>query len=255
MSSEQASDKKRLGHRREEEFARAIGGEVNKGAPTDKKDVIDKRHRTYSVKGGTWWQIFLYRRSRLLSNTIFQGLGNLTSLLIECIDVFPGERSDYLSDKGKYKVQLQGPMQKLKSELEKKEALGAFLSKGLFNGGEVDYLAVMEGNEKFHIFDQKHVVKTLLKVTRIENSKAASMGQYDAQKILFKHEGRNFGEIEVRNDSDIHYKEIKCRFNGVKVLDILRRWATTKEEARGGDHPIFRYVSSDKLSEQRRTSG
>ena len=82
MTSEQASLKKISGHVNEYDFAELIGGEVNLGAPTDKKDVIDRQHRSHSVKGGTWWQIFLYARSRLLHNTIFRGIGNLADFMI-----------------------------------------------------------------------------------------------------------------------------------------------------------------------------
>lgn len=88
MTSEAASAKKLRGHRLEQRFAEMIGGRVNRGSQQAKKDILDQNDRTHSVKSGKYWQIFLYRRSRLESNTIFQGL-QLSELMIECLDVFP----------------------------------------------------------------------------------------------------------------------------------------------------------------------
>ena len=51
----------------------------------------------------------------------------------------------------------------------------------------------------------------------IEGSKGRREGEYDNQKILLKHKSSkdnkkvvNFIELEYRNDSIIHYKEIRC---------------------------------------------
>ena len=233
MSSEQASLKKLKGHKVEEEFARAIGGEVNKSSQQDKKDVLDRQHRTYSVKGGTWWQIFLYRKSRLESNTIFQSIGEIASILIDCIDVFPPSRDEYLRSKHNYKIALQAPMQALKEELTNKKLLAAFLSKALFNGGEVNFLAIKARDENFHIFKQQYVVNCLCEQLSVANSMANRAGTYNAQKVLFKYTNqsakqRNLGEIEIRNDSEKHYKEAKCRFNGHKTFDILSRGTERK---------------------------
>ena len=221
MSSEQASAKKRAGHKLEREFAELIDGEVNAGAQTDKKDVIDKQHRTHSVKGGAWWQIFLYGRSRLEKNSIFQGLGNLASLMIDCIDAFPKEREEYLNNKHRYKTKLQQPMQMLAEELQDGNIKQAFFSKALFNAGEVNYLSVWrKADQTFNIFSNEDVVNILTTHLQVTNSKARTPTQYDAQKVLLR-VNKNAGEIEIRTDSDIHYRQIKCRFNAKLITGLL----------------------------------
>lgn len=228
MTSEVASLKKISGHITEHDFAELIGGQVNAGNQQAKKDVIDKQHKSHSVKSGTFWQIFLYRRSHWESNTIFRGMGNIADIMIQCLDAFPENRNDYLADKHKYKIALQEPMKKLLQELNNNRFFPAFLSKALFNGGEVDYLTIKRSNGKFHIFAQKDVLKTLEENMKLENSRARTKSQYDSQKVLFKIKNTkgkfvNTGEIEVRNDSKIHYREMKCRFNGNKIFELLER--------------------------------
>jgi hypothetical protein len=48
----------------------------------------------------------------------------------------------------------------------------------------------------------------------VENSKARSTWQFPEQKVIFKYLWLNIGEVEMRNDSEIHYREI--RFNMIK---------------------------------------
>lgn len=230
MTPEQASLKKISGHVNEYDFAELIGGAVNLGSPTDKKDVIDQQHRSHSVKGGTWWQIFLYAKSRLLTNTIFRGLGNIAEFMIQCIDAFPEDRSDYLADKQVAKIRLQEPMRLLKQEIEKPDLFPALLEKSLFNGGEVNYLSILPhnlpnvlpiGEKHFHVFSQRDVVNLLSTHLEIRNSKARNRRQMDDQKVIFRFNNRNLGEIEIRTDSDTHYKLIKWRVNSPAVFGIL----------------------------------
>lgn len=230
MTPEQASLKKISGHVNEYDFAELIGGAVNLGSPTDKKDVIDQQHRSHSVKGGTWWQIFLYAKSRLLTNTIFRGLGNIAELMIQCIDAFPEDLSDYSADKQFAKIRLQEPMRLLKQEIEKPDIFPALLEKSLFNGGEVNYLSILPhnlpndlpiGEKHFHVFSQRDVVNLLSTHLEIQNSKARNRRQMDDQKVVFRFNNRNLGEIEIRTDSDTHYKRIKWRFKSPAIFEIL----------------------------------
>src|SRR4051794_12465667 len=46
------------------------------------------------------------------------------------------------------------------------------------------------------------------------NSQARHSDQFPQQKVILKYEGVNLGEIEMRNDSIAHYREI--RFNMMK---------------------------------------
>ena len=129
MTTEHARRVKLEGHKRELVFAKLIQGEVNKGTQTDKKDVIDKEHRAHSVKGGEWWQVFLYGKHRFVTNTIFQNIGNIANLMIDCIDTFPEYRNDYEGNKDKYKTQLQFPMRKLADEFNDETVKEAFFLK------------------------------------------------------------------------------------------------------------------------------
>ncbi len=230
MTSAAASDKKKAGHKREHEFSDLINGTVNRGNQQGKKDVIDKSDRAHSVKGGKFWQIFLYSRNRLASNTILQGIGNLADIAIECIDVFPDTFDGYQADKKNTKIALQTPMKKLCVELNKRKVYAAFIQKAFFNGNEVDYLTI-KSNGKFHIFPSAVVIDICNRFD-VVNSKGQNAGQMDDQKVLLKL-GVNIGEIELRNDSKLHYREFKFRINGEKFLKILQEKVGNDFEERG----------------------
>ena len=241
MSSEQASEVKTAGHRNEYDFAKLIGGEVNLGSHTDKKDVIDSQHRTHSVKAGTWWQIFLYGRDRLETNTIFQGLGEVASIMIDCIDAYPPTFLEYQADKLSVKKRLQPEMRRLLEELGKPRIFSAFLNKALFDGGNADYLSLFLGKASmpredkiFHIFYKDDVVKALAEDVNLRNSKARHSGQMDDQKVTFYStlKKRIIGEIEDRHDSPAHYRQMKFRLNAQSVFDILESSISRTNQAR-----------------------
>ena len=229
MTPADASRRKVRGHRNERAFAELIGGEVSRALQTDKRDVLDQTHRFHSVKSGEWWQIFLYARSRFETNTVFQGLGALSELMIACLDAFPENYEDYRADRTASKLRLQTPMRSLREELGKPGILPAFFEKSLFNAGEVQYLTILPANrsdapdheKEFHIFDRQDVVRTLCSNLEITNSKARNANQTDDQKVLFRISGRNCGEIEVRTDSAVHHRQAKFRLNGTHITQLL----------------------------------
>ena len=90
MTSEAASIKKKTGHINEQVFAELIDGYVISGQR--KTDVMDRQGNCYSVKGAKWWQIFMYARSRFVTNTEFLEIGNVANLIIDCLDAFPETR-------------------------------------------------------------------------------------------------------------------------------------------------------------------
>jgi len=61
------------------------------------------------------------------------------------------------------------------------------------------------------------VKKLVLKI-----QKARQKGQIDDQKVVFKVDKRTIGEIEMRNDSDVHYREVKFWLNKDKTFKILQ---------------------------------
>ena len=241
MSSEHASEVKRAGHVNERHFATLIGGVVNRGSGTDKKDVMDKQDRAHSVKAGTWWQIFMYSRKRLVENTIFQGMaGGVADLMIACLDVYPADRADYLRDKMASKLRLQAPMRDLLVALKEPKVYAFLLEKGLFDGGNAEYLSIYPGKAKdpinrkvFHVFHRKDVVGALSfpEVVELRNSKARNQNETDDQKVILFSltHGANMGEIEVRSDKS-HYRQMKCRFNSAKVLKILQKHTAGKSK-------------------------
>lgn len=236
MSSEQASDVKRYGHVNERDFAKLIGGQVV-GKKIDKKDVEDRQGNNHSVKGGEWWQIFLYSRDRFVTNTEFQSMGNVAELMITCLDAFPEDRSDYESDKIPAKLRLQKPMRELCAEIRKPDIFPELLSKGIFNNDEVAYLSILTpclsnklppNQKRFHIFSQNEVVDIFSSQLEVNNSKARKKGEMDDQKVVFRYGDKNIGEIEVRTDSKTHYREMKWRFQACGVfpmLDVLDRFS------------------------------
>ena len=232
MSSRKASKVKVSGHLNEEHFAELIGGEVNKGSSTDKKDVIDRHHRSHSVKAGEYWQIFLYGRDRLSSNTIFQSLGDVAEIMVACIDSYPEDFVDYLKDKTASKQRLQPNMRRLLAELKTPKTLASFFDKALFDGGNTDFLSIYPGLAKdkpktkvFHVFHKDDVVSALISSVSLRNSKARHKAQMDDLKVVFDStlHGRSMGEIEDRHDSGKHYREMKCRFKSSVVFDILKK--------------------------------
>ncbi|MEA2087095.1 MAG: hypothetical protein U9O91_03250 [Candidatus Caldatribacteriota bacterium] len=53
------------------------------------------------------------------------------------------------------------------------------------------------------------------------NSQARTSGQMPEQKVLFRYNGRNLGELEMRNDSPRHYREIRFNMIKPKVMELL----------------------------------
>lgn len=143
-----------------------------------------------------------------------------------CLNVFPCKLEEYKKDKIYYKNLLMKPMQKLKKKLQNKETLKALLEKSFFNAGEVSYLTIKNG-DSFYVFHNNDVVKTLTENISVENSNGG-------QKVIFKIKNANpktlsrfplvtIGEIEMRNDSEAHFKEIKFWMGKDKTFELLNK--------------------------------
>lgn len=235
MTSGKASQVKVQGHVNERQFAALVGGRVSRGKHTDKKDVLDQNDGAHSVKAGDWWQIFLYGRERFASNTIFKGLGNTAGILVDCIDAFPEDRDDFHgARKDTAKQALQPHMRSLLAELQKPYIGPAFFDKAVFDGGSAEYLSVYPGpaadpfgQKKFHIFHKEDVIKALMSDVTFANSKARNALQMSDQKVVLKSSiagraGRQIGEIELRNESKVHYRQAKFRLRSEDVMKILQ---------------------------------
>lgn len=214
-TSEEARRYRQQGHDDALKFALAIG--MRRDYQNDvkaKKDVIDLSGDSHSVKSGEKkWQIFLYSQSRFEDDPFFRVMNGIGQLLINCIESFPETFAEYQKGKVNAKEKLRESMVCLAQKLQDKNRLEAFISKSMFNGGEVDYLTVLEKN-KFHVFWGKEVDRVMAENFEVTNSKARQAGQFPEQKVIFKYQGTNLAELEMRNDSPVHYREI--RFNMVK---------------------------------------
>lgn len=223
MSSEEASYVKIKGHKDARDFASLLGiGKEYTSEPQAKKDVIDTEGNAFSVKSGEKkWQIFLYGKTRFSEDYDFRGMNGISAIFLECINAFPESREEYLKNKIIYKEKLKIPMKKLCEKLKEKRLIEAFLYKSIFNSGEVNYLVIKVGFN-YHIFSNKEVVKVLSERISVENSKARQIGQIDDQKVVFKVDNRTIGEIEMRNDSNVHYREVKFWLDKDKTFEILQ---------------------------------
>ncbi len=224
MTTARARLVKLRGHVIEKQFADLIGGTPYPG--TNKKDVIDKQNNIHSVKGGDHkWQWFLYGKKRFEESVGFHGAG----YFLELINSFPDSRLKYERDKALYKRSLQKAMRGLRDFLDapadKTRFMHGhkivFLNEALFHSSEVDYLTINQG-EEFHIFDAGEVIKHIDEQTTLENSKGTQAGQFNDQKVIFKmKDGTTIGEIEMRNDSATHYRQVKFWMDKNKVLPLL----------------------------------
>lgn len=224
MTTEAARRVKLAGHEAEQEFANLIGGQVYVGSR--KKDVLDRQGNIHSIKSGEKkWQIFLYGKKRFEESIGFIG----AKYFIACIDCFPEDRGVYLQNKRQYKTRLQRPMRELRAFLsESNENVFLhnnkiiFLQEAIFHSSEVDYFTVKK-DRVFHIFDAEEVIRTIDKSTSLINSRASQRGQMDNQKVLLKlDDNLTIGEIEMRNDSAVHYREIKFWMDKEKTLRLLK---------------------------------
>ncbi len=227
MTSEQARRVRQTGHDDAKEFARLIGLPSDyQNDPQAKKDVIDLSGDAHSVKSGAKkWQIFLHSPNRFKRDAIFKRLNGLGQLFLDCLDVFPDTFKEYRKNKIHFKNSLKDPMRALKEKLQNKETLNVFLEKSFFNAGEVSYLTIKHSGS-FYIFRNADVVKILTDNINVENS----IGE---QKAIFKIKNTNpktsnrfpaitIGEIEMRNDSLVHFKEIKFWMDKNKTLELLK---------------------------------
>ena len=220
---ERARDYRQKGHDDALAFALTLGLSTDyRNDKQAKKDVIDPSGDAHSVKSGTKkWQIFLYRRSRFENDDGFQALNGIGELLIHCIDVFPATYSAFRQNESDSKERLRTPMRELKDRFQRKALLRAFLMKSIFNGGEVNYLTIKH-EDKFHVYFNKDVIQAMGRAFTVENSVAIKPGDVPEQKVLFKCDGHNVGELEMRNDSESHYREVRFNMHKEGVINLLR---------------------------------
>lgn len=226
MTSEKARSVKKRGHEDEKEFAELIGaGYQYQNGQTDKKDVIDMNGDTHSVKSGdTRWQVFLYGMKRFQEDKIFKVMGGIGDgigdLIYSCLNCYPISHSTYEEEKENTKQMLQSRMLALCGKLQNDDVFAAFLSKSIFNCGEVIYLTIKQNN-KFHVFWNKDVVDILKDNLKRETSIARANNQTNYQKVTFVLNDRQAGTIEIRHDSNKHSRQAVFCLDKELVFNLL----------------------------------
>ena len=222
LSSDGARRVRQQGHDDALYFARLIGMEHDYlNGPQAKKDVVDPSGDTHSVKSGARkWQVFLYGLGRFRNDDGFTVMNGMGDLLKACIGAFPDRFEDYLHNKQAAKDKLRPFMRAIAEKLQDKRRLRAFFHKSMFNGGEVDYLTVKH-EDIYHVFWNRDVIDGFGEHLIVENSQARARGQTPEQKVIFKYKGLNLAELEMRNDSEVHYREIRFNMIKARALDLL----------------------------------
>jgi hypothetical protein len=258
-SSTQASEYKLQGHRDEALFCQAISGHLKSDNKTGKADVIGPDNKIYSVKGASKkWQIFLYGHDRFKNDREFQDLNGVGQLLLDGLDCFPIGYEGYLRDKNvckkilsdyfkvnpnegalkdprtlkslfpagnhyyESKIKLQAITKKISLKFSDKDCLRKFLDKAIFNMAEVDRVAIKR-NKDFLIFEKNDVLDILVNNLNITISDAGNRRSdlnIGGQKIVMKYK-TNIVEIEIRNDSVIHYRQVRFNMLREKALELL----------------------------------
>jgi hypothetical protein len=59
------------------------------------------------------------------------------------------------------------------------------------------------------------------KLLEVENSKAIKATDTPEQKVVLKYKSKNLGSIEMRNDSEQHYREVKFELIPKKTKEFL----------------------------------
>lgn len=253
-SSKISSEKKLVGHTNEAEYAALIGGSTIQG--TLKGDVQDKQRKLHSVKSGKKWQIFLYRYERIRASTYLNELKSCLDAFTSDYPRYVGDRTkcielkeSLVEEQGrvavgqmtndaikkslgsneyvKAKEKLAEATQRVCRKLEDKKFLRQFLAEAIFNGSEVSYLAVKDG-ACFRVFSSSDVLGLLTAHISPANSRAGRVPEdynVDGQKVLLRYakdgKQKNIVEIEIRNDSEQHYREVRFNMYSKDCLSIL----------------------------------
>lgn len=222
LSSEDARWVRQSGHNDALEFAISIGQkEAYTNNPHAKKDCFDLSGDTYSVKSGkVKWQIFLYGRKRFETDMGFRVMNGIGDLIIQCIDCFPKDFSEYQISKINAKEKLRVCMRALLEKFRDKTRLKAFFNQSIFSGGEVNYL-VAKHDGMFHVFLNQDVIEAFGNALDVANSQARRVGNVAEQKVVFLYQGKTLAELEMRNDGVKHYRQVRFNMLKPKAMNLL----------------------------------
>jgi hypothetical protein len=208
MESAVASFKKTNGHKVEERFAELIGGSVLKGH--GKADVA-KDEESFSVKGEVKnIQWCLYGENGILSTE------KCSSFNKPILNILSGSKE---------KEHIGNNMKSLLETLKEKENLKSFLNVVML-GNKTGKMAFLD-NDEFKVCSGENFVDYICENCEVVSSIAR--GNYPPQKVIVKHEGTNFLELEIRKDKN----NFLCVSHNSSHLNILKKlpYEILKEEA------------------------
>lgn len=260
-SASHARAYKKAGHVNEEDFGSLVGGSNEGLPPQGKTDWVDGSRRTYSVKRGHGckkWQVFLYGRERFAKDKEFLRIGNVGTLLMDALNCFPDSYSKYSEDKenlkkflhkilgddrsglsllSRVREQFEGQNTYLDSklalskittqvieELHSLDTRKDFLRKSMFNNTEVSHLALSQ-EKHFEIYPREVVVSAFgegLEPTASKPGTNKTDLNVPGQKVLLKNLS-NVVEIEIRNDSEKHYRQVRFNMIAAPAISLLKK--------------------------------
>ena len=102
------------------------------------------------------------------------------------------------------------------------EVLKKFLLKSIFDN-DVYYLAIKK-EDIFQVYESQEVVSVLAEeLTPCLSRKTTGRPDditFEGQKVILKSR-HNVGELEIRNDSDKHYREMRFNMYRKRILEML----------------------------------
>jgi hypothetical protein len=259
-SSKISSEKKLGGHRNEDEFAGLISGVVIKGTQKgDVEDQEGLLYSVKS--GKKWQVfLYGFERinsSKYLqvlqpcleafpkdSNTYFKDRISVIEFKEKYVKRYGREKAKKLSNdevidtlgKNEYiasKNKLAKATDEVYNLLKNKSFLQDFLDEALFNNREVSYLAIKDTtyrkDDAFKVFSRKDVLNILSSELFPATSKAGNVPEdfnVSGQKTLLCYNTKNglqknIVEIEIRNDSDTHYRQVRFNMYSRDALTLL----------------------------------
>lgn len=136
--------------------------------------------------------------------------------------------------------------------LQDKMFLREFLTEALFNDQEVDFLAIRDDtyikDKKFRVFEREEVIEILSRKLEPFVSQAGKVPEdynVPSQKTLlcYKKDGgknKNIVEIEIRNDSSTHYRQVRFNMYSRDTLYLLLG-ELDRKPSRNINHSVIAY--------------
>ena len=210
MNSEQASEKKNNGHKKEVEFAALMPFQeaMGKGNTTEKRDTRSTSEDfkyEFSVKGRD--SKAKVARAQIALKMHFSGceITEYNELFKSILEKCPsGDEWKKLerNKKNEIKTKCSPYFAELKGNLQDTNTKCQFLKEYIFGNELNTHSSIEDKNGNWHISHQKNVIDILCKYTDVCNSATARGAAYGTQKVVFKDREKNLNliEVEVRYD-------------------------------------------------------